>query len=63
MTGASGQGVFTLAQRVLGTLVGNTSPNHNSNSEGRKPTFYCIGTLGPLSGEAEKDEWGLGCSG
>ena len=27
------------------TVMGNTSPNHNSNSKYRNPTFYYIGTL------------------
>ena len=31
-------------RRVLGTVMGNTSLNHNSNSSFRNPTFYHIGT-------------------
>ena len=40
-------------QRVLGTVVGDTSPNHNSNSYYREPTFYHIGTLDPLPNKAD----------
>ena len=36
-----------VSQRVLGTVMGDTSPNHNSNSYYRNPTFY-LGTLDPL---------------
>ena len=38
----------TTSPRVLGTVMGNTSPNHNSNSYYRNPTFYYIVTLDPL---------------
>ena len=37
-----------MAQRVLGTVMGDTSLNHTSNSQYRNPTFYYIGTLDPL---------------
>ena len=39
---------WALAQRVLGTTMGDTSLNHNSNSLYRNPTCYYIGTLDPL---------------
>ena len=32
-------------QRVLGTVVGDTSSKHNTNSYYRNPTFYHMGTL------------------
>ena len=35
-------------QRVQGTVMGDTFPNHNNNSLYRNPTFYYIGTLDPL---------------
>ena len=35
-------------QRVLGTVVGDTSSTHNTNSYYRNPTFYHMGTLDPL---------------
>ena len=38
-------------KKVLGTVMGHTSPNHNGNSEYRNPyipKFDCIGTLGHL---------------
>ena len=35
----------SIAQRVLGTVMGDTFPTHNSNSN---PTVYYIGTLDPL---------------
>ena len=38
----------SFAQRVLGTVMGVTFPNHNQNSYNRNPTFYYIGTSGPL---------------
>ena len=41
-------GSVCLAQRVPGIVMGDTSPNHNSNSSYRNPTFYYIGTLDPL---------------
>ena len=37
-----------LSQRVLGSVVGDAFPNHNTNSQYRNPTFYYIGTLDPL---------------
>ena len=30
--------------------MGDTSSNHNSNSQDRNPTFYYVGTLDPLGG-------------
>ena len=41
---------YLQAQRVLGTVMRDTFPNHNSNSEYRNPTFYYIGTLDPYGG-------------
>ena len=38
----------TTSQRVLSTYIGDTYPNHNSNSYYRNPTFYYAGTLDPL---------------
>ena len=35
-------------QRVLGTLMGNTYPNHKGNYYYRNHTLYHIGTLDPL---------------
>ena len=32
------------ARRVLGTVMGETSPKHNCDSFFRNPTFYLIGT-------------------
>ena len=33
---------------TAGIDVGDTSPKHDSKSKYRNPTFYYIGTLGPL---------------
>ena len=38
----------SLSQRVLGTVMGDTFPNHNNTSEYGNPTSYYIGTLDPL---------------
>ena len=46
-------------QRVLGTVMGDTSPNHNSNSLYRNPTFYYIGTLDPLGTRLGFSYWVL----
>ena len=37
-----------LGLKVLGTAFGDTSSNHNGNSQYRNSTFYDIGTLDPL---------------
>ena len=37
-------------ERVLGTVMGDTFPDHNNNCLYRNPTFYYIGTLDPLGG-------------
>ena len=42
---------YELSQRVPGTVMEDTSctsPNHNSNSEYRNPTYYYRGTLDAL---------------
>ena len=36
------------SQRVLGTHMGNTYPNHEGNYYYRNHTFYHVGTLDPL---------------
>ena len=33
-----------IAQRVLGTVMGETFPNQNMNSQYRNPTVYSTGT-------------------
>ena len=38
----------TLTHRVLGTVMGHTSPNHNRYFYSRNPTFCYTGTLDPL---------------
>ena len=40
----------------VGTLMGDTSPNHNSISSYRNPTFYYTGTLDPLTLPAVHEE-------
>ena len=50
-------------QRVLGTVIGHTSPNHNSNSKYRNPTFYHIGDRTKRPGMSQGlgfRVWGLG---
>ena len=42
-------------QRVLGTVLGDTFPDHNNNSLYRNPTFYYIGTLDPLGASDSLD--------
>ena len=39
---------WSATQRVLGTVMGDTSLNHNITSSYRNPTFYYIGTWDPL---------------
>ena len=39
---------LVLAQRVLCTVMGDTSLSHNSNSKYGNPTFYYIGTYDPM---------------
>ena len=39
---------FYYNPRVLGTIMGDICPNHNTNYYDRNPTFYYIGTLDPL---------------
>ena len=39
-------------RRVLGSAMGDTSPNHNSNSQSRNPKFYHVGSLDPLGSYA-----------
>ena len=36
---------YPITQRFLGTVMGHTSPNHNSDSEYINPTVYQIGTV------------------
>ena len=51
-------------QRVLGTSMGDTSPNHKSDSYYRNPTFYHMGTLDPLGrGFSDFGVWVWGLSG
>ena len=38
-----------LYHRVLGTVIGDTFPNHNNSSYYRDPTFYYTGILEPLA--------------
>ena len=51
-------------KKVLDTVMGHTSPNHNGNSEYRNPyipKFDCIGTLGHLGlggGRKGRRGWG-----
>ena len=39
---------ISLTQRILGTVMGDTFPNHNIKSYYGNPTFYYTGTLDPL---------------
>ena len=48
----SHKGNLVVPQRVLGAVMGHTSPNHHRNSYYRNPTFYYIGTLDSLVVEA-----------
>ena len=48
--------LINLGQRVLGplgTVIGDTSPNQNSNSKYGNPTFYCKGTWDPKGPRVE----------
>ena len=49
--GGKSQRLILETRRLLGTVMGDTFPNHNNSSSYRNPTFYYIGALDPLGKE------------